>query len=42
LGQVIIDDPEGRVMALPSGFLYIVDEERECHPDEAKKETPTI
>jgi hypothetical protein len=40
LGQVIIDDPEGRVMALPSGFLYIVDRERGCHPDRSKKKKP--
>jgi hypothetical protein len=40
LGQVIVDDPEGRVMALPSGFLYVVDQKRGCHPDRSQKMNP--
>jgi hypothetical protein len=29
LVKPLIDDLEGRIMALPSGFLYIIDHERE-------------
>ena len=38
LDQAINDDPEGRIMALPSWFLCVIDHERKYHHDQGSGE----